>query len=140
MHAYRGLVVLAELLARDGLDELEQQYAVFQLGSQVVHLQADLGELQVDPRSEGLELHPLGRLRRATGQANRLGSGFRSGLVSGLGQTMSGLGLTIDPAVWFGSGLGLGLCAPAALVGVFRPAPPDWNRPCRLQAHRPSVP
>ena len=115
MHAYRVLVVLAslQLLARDGLDELEQQYAVFQLGSQVVHLQADLGELQVDPRSEGLELHPLGRLRRATGQANRLGSGFRSGLVSGLGQVMSGLGLTTGPAVGLGSGLGSRVVRPS---------------------------
>ena len=34
---------------------------------------------------------------------------------------MSGLGLTIDPAVWFGSGLGLGLCALAAPVGLFGP-------------------
>ncbi len=62
VHAYRVLAVLAELLARDCLDELEQQYAVGQLGLEVVHLEADLGELKVDPRCERLELHPLRRL------------------------------------------------------------------------------
>ena len=81
VYAYRVLAVLAELLARDCLDQLEQQYAVFQLGSEVVHLEADLGELQVHPRGEGLELHPLRRLRAE--QQGRVIGGTDADCISG---------------------------------------------------------
>ena len=111
VYAYRVLAVLAELLARDCLDQLEQQYAVFQLGSEVVHLEADLGELQVHPRGEGLELHPLRRLRAEQ-----------------QGRVMVALTLIVFPGPheW--------------RPGSGDNAPPDSNRLCRLRAHRPFAP
>ena len=115
---YRVLAVLAELFARDCLDQLEQQYAVFQLGSHVLHLEADLGELQVHPRGEGLELHPLRRL--CAEQQGRV--------IGGTDADVPQLGLSRIPG-----------------PGEWRPgsgdnAPPDSNRLCRLRAHRPFAP
>jgi hypothetical protein len=56
---YRLLVVLAELFVGDGLDQLEQQDAVLKVRRDVLDLQVDLGQLQVDPGREGLDLHAL---------------------------------------------------------------------------------
>ena len=56
------LVVLAEALLRDNLDQLQQLDAVGKVSLQVIDLQAHLAEMKVDPCRKRLDLHTLARL------------------------------------------------------------------------------